>query len=70
MRHANVRDSLVAKKLVPAPTKKLNIMGTARLALTCMLHANMRVEAIVTLRSSQRNDDGIEVAENAVTYPA
>lgn len=42
-------DSPVARKLVPKPTKKLNSNGTAKLALTSILHPSMRVEAIVTL---------------------
>lgn len=42
-------DAPVARKLVPAPTKKLNKIGTARLALTSMLHPSISVEAIVTL---------------------
>lgn len=46
------RNSLVARKLVPTPTKKLKTTGTAKFALTCMLHPTMRVAIIVTLHIS------------------
>jgi len=47
-------DILVARKLVPAPTKKLNTTGTARSALTCILQPTMSVATIVTLAVSFR----------------
>jgi hypothetical protein len=49
---------LVAKKLVPTPTKKLNTIGTARLALTCIVHPTIRVAAIVTLISADNHVHG------------
>ena len=53
-----MRDSLVARKLVPTPTKKLKTTGTAKFARTCMLHPTMSVAMIVTLHISFIDPNG------------